>query len=234
MNSGKWLAFGCTILLLAGGCGKKDELSESMTESSDGQAGSQEGGSQEDESGTSSESSGQVSDGEKVNINTADAQTLATVPGIGEKMADDIIAYREEHGKFTSVDQLQGAVKRLGEKTFGKMAPYLTVEGGMSHGSVTPAESMDAAEPAASEADEGKSKRPRMAKKALPTGTINLNTASISELQTIPGIGEKKAEEILEYRKTNGPFKAIEDIKKVKGLGGEKKFEKMKPYITVQ
>lgn len=60
---------------------------------------------------------------------------------------------------------------------------------------------------------------------------VNINNATIDELTTISGLGEKKAEAIIEYRKEN-KFTTIEDIKNVSGIG-EALFEKIKDYITV-
>lgn len=60
---------------------------------------------------------------------------------------------------------------------------------------------------------------------------ININTASVEELQTITGIGESKAKSIIEYRKNNGLFESIEDIKNVEGIG-DKLYETIKVYIT--
>lgn len=64
-------------------------------------------------------------------------------------------------------------------------------------------------------------------------GKINLNKADENELQNLPGIGPSKAAAIIEYRVTNGPFKSVEDLKNISGIG-DKTFDKLKDLITVQ
>jgi comEA protein len=71
------------------------------------------------------------------------------------------------------------------------------------------------------------------ASKAGAVKSININTASAGELTSLKGVGEKTAQAIIEYRQKNGPFKTIEDIKKVKGIGN-KKFEVIKGSICVK
>lgn len=61
---------------------------------------------------------------------------------------------------------------------------------------------------------------------------ININTATLEELQTLSGIGESKAKSIIEYRSNNGSFKTIDDLKNVSGIG-DALFEKIKDNITV-
>ncbi|ANX00756.1 helix-hairpin-helix domain-containing protein [Thermoclostridium stercorarium] len=61
---------------------------------------------------------------------------------------------------------------------------------------------------------------------------ININTADLSTLMKLHGIGEVKARAIIEYRERNGPFKSIEEIKNVKGIG-EATFQKIKDRIVV-
>ena len=61
---------------------------------------------------------------------------------------------------------------------------------------------------------------------------VNLNTATKEELIALPGIGPAKAQAILDYRKANGAFKSVEELKDVKGIGA-KRFEKLKPELTV-
>lgn len=60
---------------------------------------------------------------------------------------------------------------------------------------------------------------------------ININSASKEDLMTLPGVGEAKADSIIEYRNSNGEFKSIEDIKNVSGIG-DSLFAKIKEYIT--
>lgn len=64
---------------------------------------------------------------ELLNINTASAEELQTLSGIGPQMAERIIQYRKEHGHFASVDALT-EVKGLGEKTLEKLKPFIRVE----------------------------------------------------------------------------------------------------------
>ena len=64
------------------------------------------------------------------------------------------------------------------------------------------------------------------------TGKININTASKTQLMTIPGIGEAKASAIIKYREENGLFSSIEDVKKVEGIK-DGVFTKMKEYILI-
>ncbi|MDX8045925.1 helix-hairpin-helix domain-containing protein [Gracilibacillus sp. S3-1-1] len=61
---------------------------------------------------------------------------------------------------------------------------------------------------------------------------VKVNTATVEEIQTIPGIGEVKANAIIEYRETNGRFKQMEDLTQVSGIG-EKTVEKMEEYIQI-
>lgn len=67
----------------------------------------------------------------------------------------------------------------------------------------------------------------------LKQGTVNINTATLEELQTIKGIGKKKAEAILQYRKEHGAFRTKEDLLQVKGIG-KKALEAIESQVTFQ
>ena len=67
---------------------------------------------------------------------------------------------------------------------------------------------------------------------APAAAAVNLNTATMAQLETLPGVGKATAERIIEYREKSGGFKKVEDLMNVRGIG-EKSFLKIKPLITV-
>jgi comEA protein len=69
-------------------------------------------------------------------------------------------------------------------------------------------------------------------KKHPPRHPVNINTANSAELQEVPGIGPATAEKILKMRKVHGPFKSVEELLAIKGIG-KKKLAKWRPYLTV-
>ena len=74
---------------------------------------------------------------------------------------------------------------------------------------------------AASSAAEGKSS----------SGVVNVNTATVEQLQLLPRVGPSLAGRIVEFREANGPFRSVEEIVAVKGIG-ESSFEKLEPYLV--
>jgi len=74
--------------------------------------------------------------------------------------------------------------------------------------------------------------RPGQDAKPSAVALINLNTATVEQLDRLPGVGPKTAALIVEYRQKNGGFKKVEDLMNVRGIG-EKSFLKLKPLITV-
>src|SRR5215831_8766687 len=69
-------------------------------------------------------------------------------------------------------------------------------------------------------------------KKKPPVKPININTATSEELQQVPGIGPATAQKILQMRKSYGPFKSVDDLLAIRGLG-QKRLDKMRKYLTV-
>ncbi|MCI6363722.1 ComEA family DNA-binding protein [Intestinimonas butyriciproducens] len=74
---------------------------------------------------------------------------------------------------------------------------------------------------------------PSEAPPAAPEGAVNINTATAAELETLPGIGEKRAADIVADRAANGPFRIPEDLTRVKGIG-EGTLAGLIEYITVE
>ncbi len=145
----------------------------------------------------------------KININNADIKDLIKLPGIGQTKAKAIVDHRENIGEFKSLKELT-KVKGIGEKTLDKILPYLEMVGDSTE--IISFINTDSLKDV--------------------SGKININTASLSELISLPGIGEKRAQKIISYREKAGNFKNKEDIKKVKGIG-EGIYTKIKDMIEI-
>ncbi len=78
------------------------------------------------------------------------------------------------------------------------------------------------------------SETPKATKPKEPEVTfpVNINTASLRELDALPGIGEVLGQRIIDYRKAHGPFTSIDQLLNIKGIG-EKTLAKLKPYVTL-
>lgn len=72
---------------------------------------------------------------------------------------------------------------------------------------------------------------PAVAKK-LPAKPIDLNRATLAQLEELPGIGPARARQILEFRRKSGPFESVNDLLALSGIG-PKRFKKLRPYVTV-
>ena len=70
-------------------------------------------------------------------------------------------------------------------------------------------------------------------KKPAPSGKVNINTATLEQLEMLPRIGRKTAQSIIEYRTQNGLFEKAEDLTKVRGIGG-KTVEELQKVIILQ
>jgi competence protein ComEA len=86
--------------------------------------------------------------------------------------------------------------------------------------------------PSAAASGQTKASTQSASKPAPAAAIVNINTASATEFEGLPGVGAKTAARIVEYRQKNGPFKKIEELMNVRGLG-EKNFLKLKPQLTV-
>lgn len=78
----------------------------------------------------------------------------------------------------------------------------------------------------------GRAAKPPVTATVMSTEIVNLNSATAAQIASLPGIGLKTAELVVQYRTKNGPFKKIEEVMNVRGIG-EKSFLKIKDRLTV-
>jgi competence protein ComEA len=143
----------------------------------------------------------------RVDLNRAEVKDLRTLPGVGAGVAQRIKDYRDEHGDFERVDDLRH-VAGVGPKMVEQVRPWLQV-----------------APPEATSA-------PRMPIKAgPPAGLIDVNSADVTQLQQLPGIGPKLSQRIVDERTLRGRFNSVDDLRRVAGIGA-KTLEKLRPLIV--
>jgi competence protein ComEA len=165
-----------------------------------------------------------------VDLNTATLTDLTTVPGIGETRARAIVAHRDQHGSFTRIEDLMN-VSGIGEGLFSRARDHITVTGVAAAPSVTQARGLTAqAEPAPSSDGTAVFSQQPTPSGAVPT-LVNVNTAGMEELMTLPRIGEVMARRIIEHRAVNGPFRHPEDLLAIPRIGPAT-LEQMRPLIT--
>jgi competence protein ComEA len=155
-----------------------------------------------------------------IDLNQAGKAELMQLPGVGEKTADKILAARDGRGAFRQVDDLR-QVKGIGPAKMEAVRPWLKADPddevvGMRASTKKP----DAASRSTSK------------KEALtPDVTIDVNRASLADLQRLPGIGPTLAQRIVAEREKK-PFLKLEDLRRVTGIG-VKTLEKLRPRVSV-
>lgn len=156
-----------------------------------------------------------LGDAEQLDVNTASAVQLERLPRVGPKLAAAIAEHRAANGPFRDLADLD-AVPGIGPAMLASLAPYVALP----------------AEPAATQ------RQPRTgsgAARKLPAasaGLVELNSATVAELQTLPGIGPALAERIVEWRSENGRFAAPAELQQVRGIG-PKMMERLTPLVRV-
>ena len=137
---------------------------------------------------------------EQINVDLAPAGELARLPKIGPRLAKTIVADRQAHGPFESLDGLD-RVAGIGPGLLKAIGPHV-VFSGACRGQACPARGSAPPEPSG----------------AARVATTNLNTASLAELDALPGIGPARARAILRYREEHGEFATVEGLAGVPGL----------------
>lgn len=160
-----------------------------------------------------------------IDLNTADAATLETLPGIGPSKAAAILAYRQAHGAFGSVEQLDD-VEGIGPSTMANLRDLVTVVGAPA-GKAPPVAAPPAAKrgpvasvPGPGAAPAAQNRAVEGAEAAGASGcSVDINTADAAGLDALPGIGEGKAAAIVAYRAEHGKFASCDALDAVPGIG---------------
>jgi competence protein ComEA len=161
-------------------------------------------------------------------LNTATRAELLQLPGIGPGLADRILAYRKAHGPFRQVQELR-KVPGFGPATWQRVRDFVFVDSSdLADGADEPLTGRALTRPAATAP-----KRATKSKKeeALAGQTINVNTATATELQKLPGIGPKMSQRIVDERQKRR-FATADELRRVSGIGA-KTLEKLRPCVRV-
>lgn len=157
----------------------------------------------------------------KINEVTADELAAYKIAGVGAATAENIVAYRDENGPFRNFEDLDKA-PRVGPSMLEKFKA-VGVDFGAAAAEVAASATADstavsAAAPAGTTAASTASGS-RTAAAPAAGGKVNINTAGIEQLCTLKRVGPALAQKIIDYRTANGPFKTIEELDNVSGIG---------------
>ncbi len=165
-------------------------------------------------------------EGPSFDLNTATAEDLQNLPGIGTVLSQRIVKYREARNGFQSVDDL-AKIYQLSPEVFEEIKPYLT----LSERNPSSADDLTS-EPRMASAGTRSEGAFRGASSAPALGSINLNEADSAQLVSVPGIGPASANRILKYRKLLGFYTSLDQLSSVYGLHPDNLL-RMKPFLTV-
>ncbi len=159
--------------------------------------------------------------GETLDPNVAGDEELDRLPGVGPARALQIVQNREENGPFRTVEDLV-RVPGIGPATLERLRPFLR---------------LDPAVGRVAEVRTGRGRGPPAV--AGPGGApgggglVDINRATAAELQAIPGIGPVIADRIVAYRGEHGPFRQVDELMQVAGVG-EKTLARIAPLVTAR
>jgi len=161
--------------------------------------------------------------GERIDLDRAGAEDLVRLPRIGPALAARIVAYRDEHGPFGSLEALD-RVPGIGPTLLAALRPHAAFSGrsgGLTDGRPVRVETgSPLIGPPAPRATTRPPDRLTVRPPERPSAPkVSLNTATEAELIQLPGVGPALARAILADRAARGPFQTIQDLKRVRGIG---------------
>lgn len=162
-------------------------------------------------------------------LNTATAEALDELPGIGPSMAEKILAYREELGGFSYINQLL-AVPGIGETKLESLLPYVRVDSTFAKLPLQEPNSNAPIVKSATQPTDGDTVA--WPTKLQPGQVIELNSATVADLQKLPGIGLAYAQRIADYRNKLGGYYSTVQLKEIGGIGNAK-LNAMANHLTV-
>ncbi len=146
-----------------------------------------------------------LGEGERMDPNRSSVDELDRLPGVGPRVAAAIVQFRESSGGFSGVEDLL-QVPGIGPTTLERIRPHLDLSEGRRVSRLRPSSAVE---------------------------LLDLNRATREELQALPGIGPALSDRIVESRSKDGPFKTIEDLLRVSGIGPVT-LSRIKPLIQVR
>jgi competence ComEA-like helix-hairpin-helix protein len=129
-----------------------------------------------------------LADGERIDADRATARELERLPGVGPGLARKIVADRESRGAFGGIEGLD-RVPGLGPATLARMASHLSFSGVRTENSA-----------------------------GVLDALVDPNRATVEDLEALPGIGPAKARAIVAFRDSAGPFRHVDDLRRVPGV----------------
>lgn len=154
-----------------------------------------------------------LAQGEQINMDLAPADELARLPKVGPRLAKTIVADRQAHGPFGSLDGLD-RVAGIGPGLLKTIGPHVVFSGPGGQTGARAVVPVPLGGPCFSSTVQSPSCPPAQ---RAPT-PLNINTATAVELDALPGIGPAKARAIIRYREEQGRFATVEGLAQVPGL----------------
>jgi competence protein ComEA len=168
----------------------------------------------------------------QIDLNSADRAELLQLPGVGDALAQRILNYRRQQGRFQRVEDLR-RVRGIGPITMEKLRPWVCVAEAdeLPHEDEPRARRPVRLLAAADPRNVAVERIPSSKKLTKDDAPLDLNLATAEELQRLPGIGPKLAAAIVAAREKK-PFASVDELRRVKGIG-PKTLEKVRPLVIV-